>query len=121
MQLARARIPHARRARFSSRRAVLCPICGHADRDFADFNGRQQAQCRGCKSMERHRMLWIWLTRSGALDGDIRSVAHFAPEPAIAAGLKSLLPKARYVTADIVPGRAEETVDVTGIPWADKS
>jgi SAM-dependent methyltransferase len=71
--------------------------------------------------MERHRVAWVWLTRSGLLDGDIKSVAHFAPEPAIESQLRRRLPGARYVTADLMPGRAQEQVDVTRIPWPDGS
>jgi SAM-dependent methyltransferase len=71
--------------------------------------------------MERHRVAWVWLTRSGVLDQPIRRVAHFAPEPAIEAQLRKRLTNARYVTADLAPGRADEQVDVTRIPWEDGS
>src|SRR3954464_7885663 len=91
--------------------AVTCPICGHRARRFETFRGRAQARCRGCGSMERHRVAWIWLTRSGVLDADLRSVAHFAPDAAIEAQLRKRLPSARYVTADLVSGRADEQVD----------
>ena len=54
-----------------------CPIC--ASRAFADFNGRAQAQCLGCGSLERGRQLWLVLRRQIVLPpGAV--IAHFAPE-----------------------------------------
>jgi SAM-dependent methyltransferase len=71
--------------------------------------------------MERHRLSWIWLTRSGTLGPSVRNVLHFAPEPAIEQQLGRKLASARYVTADLVAGRADEQIDVTQIPWPDAS
>lgn len=66
-------------------------------------------------------MLWLWLTRSGLLaSGGIRTIAHFAPEPALRSRLLAV-PGASYRSADLEPGRADETVDVTDIPWPDGS
>jgi SAM-dependent methyltransferase len=48
-------------------------------------------------------------------------VAHFAAEPAIEKQLRNRTPRATYVTADLEPGRAEQQVDVTHIPWPDGS
>ena len=76
--------------------------------------------CRNCGSMERHRLCWLWLARSGVLDSGLRTIAHFAPDRGIAARLRAL-PNVEYRTADLQEGRADEQVDVTNIPWADGS
>lgn len=74
--------------------------------------------CPECRSLERHRQLWLWLDRSGALD-DVSRVAHFAPEPTLAARLRAI-PDVIYRSADLEPGKADEEVDITSIPWPDE-
>jgi SAM-dependent methyltransferase len=114
---------HAPRVPFHDilrRNRVECPVCGHRDRDFAAYNGRPDAMCRNCGSMERHRLCWLWLSRGGVLDSGLRAIAHFAPDRGIAARLKAL-PGVRYRTADLAAGRADEQVDVTNIPWPEGS
>ena len=106
--------------RLLQRNRVQCPICGHRDRDYATFNGRPKASCRGCDAKERHRLLWVWLTRSGILDGEVKTIRHFAPERGIAKKLRAL-PGVDYRSADLLPGKADEQADVTDIPWPDGS
>ncbi len=42
--------------------ALECPICRVASDRFLPFglNGRPNAQCPNCGSLERHRMLWLY-------------------------------------------------------------
>lgn len=55
-----------------------CPICGSTA--FQPYSGREKAQCVRCKSLERSRLLWIVLQRSGALKESPQRVLHIAPE-----------------------------------------
>jgi hypothetical protein len=59
---------------------VYCPICDAEWRAFAPFNGRAGAKCPGCGSLERHRQLWLFLTRNTDVLTRSQRVLHVAPE-----------------------------------------
>ncbi len=47
-------------------RGVECPVCGGRYRRFMPYGYvevRPNALCPGCLSLERHRLLWLWLVR----------------------------------------------------------
>jgi SAM-dependent methyltransferase len=75
-----------------------CPICGYKGL-FSPFGWpvRPEAQCRGCGSLERHRLVKLWLEENGSLVRDKR-VLHFAPD-ALAHVVKPLARE--YTTADL--------------------
>jgi SAM-dependent methyltransferase len=87
------------RARAESRE---CNICGYRGL-FMPFGWplRPEALCPQCSSLERHRLLKLWLDGStNAIAG--RRLLHFAPEAAVAGLLRPLA--SQYVTADLAPG-----------------
>jgi SAM-dependent methyltransferase len=93
-----------------------CNICGYEGR-FYPFGTppRLDAGCPSCKSLERHRLLKLWADENRAeLQG--RIVLHFAPEPAVRAFIEPLA--AKYITADIDPGKADHAVDIEDIAFA---
>ena len=118
--------PFLRAARASVQAAALrgnqvsCPICGGNFRRFLEFRGRQNARCPRCGALERHRAaLTILQTQTNLFTAQLR-VLHFAPEQ----GLSRILRAARnldYVTADIRPGAADLTMDITDIDAPDES
>jgi SAM-dependent methyltransferase len=55
----------------------VCPIC--ASTKFRDYNGRVDAVCTSCGSLERTRYLWLYLLKTRAIAPD-RRVLHVAPE-----------------------------------------
>jgi SAM-dependent methyltransferase len=72
--------------------------------------------CPVCHSLERHRVLWLYLHDRTNLFSEKLHVLHFAPEEAIRrsiAGHSNL----KYVTADIEPGQAMRQIDITDIPF----
>jgi SAM-dependent methyltransferase len=101
-----------------------CPFCERSYR-FRSFGRppRARALCPGCRSLERHRLLWLWLTRTGVLS-TVKSILHFAPEPFMASPL-SRLPGVTYISADseasdyAVPGQYK--MDITDIRFPDES
>ena len=81
-----------------------CPICGYAGRfDAAGDPPRYDARCRGCGSLERHRLLKLWLDRENT--SSLGRLIHFAPETAVVPFLKAATPD--YSSADIRKGRAD--------------
>jgi len=96
-----------------------CNICGYKGR-FAYFGDppRQDARCKGCDALERHRLLKLWVdSEGGRLAGS--EVLHFAPEPAVARIVRPLAKK--YVSADITVGRADIVINIEKIDLPDQS
>ena len=100
---------------------VACPVCESEFRAFAPYHGRAGARCPSCLSLERHRLLWLYLSRETGLLADRLSVLHFAPEPPIQDRLRSQ-PNVEYVSADLNPGwPAMLVADITDLPFEDEA
>lgn len=97
----------------------LCPVCGGRYRMFLRFglDGRRNALCPGCGSLERHRFLWLWLRDSYRLLRRRLRILHIAPEPCIRDAL-SVNPALRYVSTDMFDPAADRTADLTALPFA---
>jgi len=63
---------------------VHCPCCNGNFRKFSSFTNynktRENAQCPRCGSLERHRLLWLYLNDKTNLFTDNLKLLHFAPE-----------------------------------------
>ncbi|OKH40204.1 SAM-dependent methyltransferase [[Phormidium ambiguum] IAM M-71] len=99
---------------------VFCPCCEGNFRSFLPFgaNHRPNALCPGCLSLERHRLLWLYLKNKTNLFKENLVVLHVAPEYILQRKLISL-PNLNYLTADIVPGEAMLQMDITNIQYHD--
>jgi len=98
-----------------------CPICDSTV-TFQPFGVRPRpgALCPSCGSLERHRLIWLFLRdETRVLSGGI-AILHLAPEPCLAKRL-SRLPKVRYISGDLDPKRAPRLIDARSIPFADGS
>lgn len=78
---------------------MKCNLCGN-DR-FIDMGIRKKVQCAGCGSLERTRLLWMYIERL-KLD-KTANVLHFAPEKGLYDVLSKHLDKKNYTVADINP------------------
>lgn len=96
-----------------------CPICGGRYRRFLPFglDGRRNARCPGCGSLERHRFLWLWLRNEFGLLRRRARVLHVAPEPCVRDALAGN-PALRYVSVDMFDPAADRTADLTALPFA---
>ena len=107
-------------------RGVECPVCGAKYRKFMPYGyvqSRPNALCPKCLSLERHRLLWLYLTRETDLLTAFPRTLHIAPEVCI---MRHLKPHFRphpgqYVTADLESPLADIHFDVQQIPLADDS
>ena len=107
-------------------RGVECPVCGAKYRKFMPYGyvqSRPNALCPKCLSLERHRLLWLYLTRETDLLTAFPRTLHIAPEVCI---MRHLKPHFRphpgqYVTADLESPLADLHFDVQQIPLADGS
>jgi SAM-dependent methyltransferase len=116
----RERLTHAWRALVHRGNRVECPVCGSRFRHFAPRWNTPNAICWKCDSQERHRALWLFLTRARPeLVERAGSLLHFAPEPAIAAYLRERVGPS-YLTGDIQPGLGDVTLDITRLDLGDE-
>ncbi|MBI1208902.1 MAG: methyltransferase domain-containing protein [Azospirillum sp.] len=111
------RVPRPRRVAPG---VLVCPICGLSARRFLRFGlaGRRNAVCPGCGSVERHRLLWLYLTRSTDLMRRRYRILHTAAEPALQERLKPRHGR-RYVTLDRDDPDADIRADLTRLPFPD--
>jgi hypothetical protein len=76
--------------------------------------------CPACGSLERHRLLWLYLRARGDLFEQRLRVLHLAPEPCVEWRLGSR-PNLDYITADLEPGAAAVAADLERLPFPDGS
>lgn len=107
-------------------RGRQCPMCGCRRRKFLPYGyvtSREDALCPRCLSLERHRMIWLWLERHSDLFASHPEVLHIAPEVSLMRHFKRHY-KAyaeRYITADLESPLADLHFDVQHIPMEDES
>ena len=99
-----------------------CPCCGWYLRKFLPFGvvTRPKARCPRCRSLERHRLLWLYLKERTNLFSEPLRLLHFAPEAVFESAFTSLH-NLDYITADLDSGRAMVKVDITDIIYEDNS
>ncbi len=106
-----------------------CPVCGCCRRKFLPYGyvtPRENALCPRCLSLERHRLLWLWLVRESDLGRGAMALPrmlHIAPEVALMRKFRKMYSSQpeRYVTADLESPLADMHFDVQHIPLEDGS
>lgn len=96
-----------------------CNCCGKGFRKFLPKGNvkRLNAVCPYCGSLERTRLLHLYLQNETSLFSESIKVLHFAPEPCLYDTLSKL--SITYIDADINPALAKHVVDITDIPYPD--
>ncbi len=107
------------RGRLHRGDSVACPCCGES---FSVFARQKEAnrECWMCSSLERHRLLWLYLQEHPEMIRPGLRVLHVAPEPALQRRFERL-PDVRYVAGDVDQRFGPVRVDVTGIEFPDDS
>ena len=102
-----------------------CPICGSRRRRFLPYGyvrSREDALCPRCLSLERHRMLWLWIERESDLMQRLPRLLHIAPEVSLMKHFRRLYRGTEgYITADLESPLADMHFEVQDIPLADRS
>lgn len=80
--------------------------------------GLRLQSCPVCGSGDRERLVYLYLRHQTAIFDNPLALLHVAPETRIRP-LLARLPKLRYLTADIAPGRAMVQMDITDIQYPD--
>jgi len=106
---------------FYAGNQVECPICGHHYRKFLPYgriNPRQNALCPHCLSLERHRLIWVYLKEKSNFFTDKLDVLHIAPEPCFMKPFEKQHSE-KYITADIESPLAKVKMDIHQIPFGE--
>lgn len=98
---------------------VECPICKGKFRKLLSYGvwkERENALCPKCLSLERHRLMWLFLQNKTNFFTDQLKVLHVAPEQCFRGRFKKLK-NLEYVTADMVSPIADVKLDVQDMPF----
>lgn len=108
---------------FMRGNTVECPICEISYRKFLPYGRlkpRKNALCPDSLSLERHRLMWLYLKeRTDFFTADLK-LLHIAPELCFIKIFKSM-DNIDYVTADLESPLADIKMDVHHIPFEDNS
>lgn len=108
---------------FYSGSNVTCPVCGRSFRKFLPYgriNPRPNALCPGCLSLERHRLIWLYLQEKSDFFKKKLRVLHIAPEACFIKRFEKLHNDG-YITADIESPLAKVKMDIHEIPFEASS
>jgi SAM-dependent methyltransferase len=96
----------------------FCPCCDRSYRAFLPFgiNPRTNAQCPGCGSLERHRLIMLFLRDRTPLFTAPHSLLDIAPERSIQRVLLRAL-TVSYTSGDLDSPLADIRLDITRMPF----
>lgn len=104
-------------------RNVQCPICEKGFRKFLPYgriNPRPNALCPNCLSLERHRLIWLYLKERTGFFARKQPVLHIAPEGCFIRRFEDIH-QDQYITADIESPLAKVKMDIHRMPFKDNS
>lgn len=99
------------------------PIDGSSYRKFLPYgyqNIRLNALCPGTLSLERHRLLWLYLQFKTNFLTDSLKVLHIAPEQVFYKKFKSFT-NWDYTTTDLYSPLADIKADICALPFEDET
>ncbi len=102
---------------------VYCPVCEHSFSKFLPYGRlqpRENALCPSCLSLERHRLMHLFLTNETNFYTSNPRVLHIAPEYCFIDRFENYLGET-YITADIESPLAKVKMDLHDIPFEDNS
>ncbi len=98
-----------------------CPVCNGKFRKLLPYGyiePRTNALCPGCLSLERHRLMWLYLkNRTGFFSNHLK-VLHIAPEQCFYKRFRKMK-SIDYTTADLESPLADVRLDVQSMPFTD--
>lgn len=98
---------------------VECPIDGRTYRKFLPYGrleSRPNALCPSSLSLERHRLMWLYLKNKTSFFKDKIKLLHIAPELCFMDIFESM-ENLEYITADLESPLAKVKMDVLDIPF----
>lgn len=102
---------------------VTCPINGKSYRKFLPYgrvNPRPNALCPDTLSLERHRLIWLYLQEKTDFFTAKHKMLHIAPELCFMEHFEAL-PNLEYITGDLESPLAKVKMDIHHIPFEDNT
>ena len=102
---------------------VECPVCEKTYRKFLPYGrivSRDNVLCPNCLSLERHRLLWLFLKSETNLFTASNKMLHIAPELCFIDRFESI-EALDYITGDIESPLAKVKMDIHQIPFDDNT
>ncbi|WP_408582907.1 methyltransferase domain-containing protein [Myroides odoratimimus] len=99
------------------------PIDGKSFKTFLPYGYAKQRNnvlSPSTLSLERHRLLWLYLQRETDFFSTPKKVLHFAPEQAFYKRFKKQ-PNLDYITTDLESPLADVKADICNLPFEDNS
>lgn len=100
-----------------------CSVCGRTFSKFIPYGRvirRDNALCPNCLSLERHRLIWLYLKQETDFFSAPLKVLHVAPEYCFIRRFKALQ-NLDYITGDLESPLADVKMDILDIPFGDNS
>jgi SAM-dependent methyltransferase len=109
---------------FYSGNKVECPVCESKYQKFLPYgrntSSRENALCPSCLSLERHRLMGLYLKRKTNFFTAKLKVLHVAPEYCFIDRFEQMK-NLDYITADIESPLAKVKMDIHQIPFPDNT
>lgn len=104
---------------------VECPVCEKHFRKFLPYGyggraKRTNVLCPSCLTLERHRVLWLYLKERTDFFSKPRKMLHIAPEQPFLGRLRQMK-HLDLTTADLFSPLADVRCDIQQMPFADNS
>jgi len=99
-----------------------CPVCNGKFRKFLPYGiiSRPNVLCPKCLSLERHRLIWIFLKSHTSFFSDNIKLLHVAPEQCFRKFFRKQK-NLEYITADLESPIADVKLDIQEIPFKQNS
>lgn len=102
---------------------VECSVCGKHYKKFLPYgyvHSRENALCPNCLSLERHRLLWLYLQKKTQVFSSNLSFLHIAPELCFISRFRNTK-NIDYTTADLESPWADVHLNVEEMPLETES
>ena len=101
---------------------VKCPICKKSFKEFFPYGRetRNNALCTNCLSLERHRLIYLYLEKETSIFKKKPKLLHIAPEACLINIFKRF-DNIEYITADLNSPLADIKMDIHNMPFKEKS
>ena len=97
---------------------VQCPICGKSFKKFFPYGriSRDNALCTNCLSLERHRLIYLYLKKETTIFKNKTKLLHIAPEECLINSFKKSY-NIDYTTVDLYSPLADIKMDIHKMPF----
>jgi len=104
---------------------VQCPVCEKHYRKFLPYGysgraKRENVLCPNCLSLERHRLMWLYLKNETDFFTKPRKMLHIAPEQCFYQRFREMK-NLDYTTGDLVSPLADVKFDLHHIPFENNT